>query len=621
MQSVWLLVQFLLFLLSIPLIAQTGPGGVGNSSSNEIWLIAEENCYTDAGATLGSNGSNIQQWNDISGNSNNAIQTNNVFKPNLNTNALNGFSTLTFNGTTDRILSAGVTSNSQVTILVVVQFNSLNNNNDGVIQGSPAGTAFSTAANNKSIGMWINRSNGRIWGRGVQTNNSQRNISQTTTLSTGQFYIITQDYNGSSINQFVDGSAAGTITYNNTLKSWSDFGIGRQGNESLDGDLAELIVHRVSLNSAQRIITENYLAAKYGLTLTLNDVYDEDNTINGNYDQEVTGIGRVDASNIHNDAQGTGIVRILNPTGLNDDEFLMWGHDDGLAQATETSDVPAGVQARFDRVWRVSEVNTSGTAVNVGAVDMRFDLNGLGAIIASDLRLLIDDDNDSFFNDETPISGATDLGGGIYEFQNVPGGAGGLRNNSRFTLGTSNVNQTPLPIELVFFNVKNFENRKVKLEWQTATELNNDFFTIEKSANARDWKIIQTVEGAGNSSALLNYYTIDESPYMGVSYYRLKQTDFNGEFEYSNIKSVTFNLSEKEVLHLYPNPTDYLITITGKQMNQSSIQIINSLGQNVTTSIHINTENEAILTLDLSNLSKGLYFIKTKTSSYKVYKR
>lgn len=604
-------------IVSLNIHAQTGPGGVGNPSSNELWLPVEENCYIDAGTIAGINNSNIQLWNDISGNSNNAIQTTPTFKPSLNTNALNGFSTLTFNGSTDRILSAGLTTSSQVTLFTVVQFNNLTNNNDGIIQASPAGTAFTSTTSDKSIGMWINTSNGRIWGRGVQANNVSQNISQTTTLTTGRFYIITQDYNGTSINQYVDGTLAGTVSYNNTLKDWSDFGIGRQANESLDGDLSEIIVHRVSLNSAQRIITENYLAAKYGLSLSNNDLYIQDNVANGNYDYEVAGIGRIDASNIHSDAQGRGIVRILNPSQLDDRDFLIWGHDNEIPQAIEVVDVPVGVQARFERIWRVSEVNNLGIATDVGAIDIRFDLTGLGFVSAADIRLLVDVNNNGLFIDETPIGGAIDLGGNIYQFTGVTA----IANNLRFTIGTVNSTQTPLPIGLINFNAFPINNKIVQLNWQTASEINNDYFTIERTLDGNNWQEINTVAGAEYSTSLLNYSAIDNSPYTGVSYYRLKQTDFDGQFSYSQVRSVTIESLKSSQLELYPNPTSNKITIEGEETELKNIHIYTTLGQDVTALTKRLIDTKTKLVIDLSHLSMGIYYIKTNTTSYKVIKQ
>src|SRR5690606_10594300 len=109
--------------------------------------------------------------------------------------------------------------------------------------------------------------------------------------------------------------AAGSVTYDGTLKDWSQFGIGRQAGESWNGDIAEVIVFTTELNAAQRIIIDNYLAAKYGFTLGANDIYTMDNPGNGNYDYEVAGIGR-SGSLEHTNSQGTGIVRVLNPSGL-----------------------------------------------------------------------------------------------------------------------------------------------------------------------------------------------------------------------------------------------------------------------------------------------------------------
>src|SRR5690606_2712277 len=127
------------------------------------------------GFTLGTNNQNIQQWNDISGNNNHAVQGTANFRPRLETAQANGFATVVFDGSDDRILSSGVATSNETTIFTVVKFNALTNNNDGIIQASPSGAAFSATVTDKSIGMWINTSNGNIWGRGIQSNNTQRN--------------------------------------------------------------------------------------------------------------------------------------------------------------------------------------------------------------------------------------------------------------------------------------------------------------------------------------------------------------------------------------------------------------------------------------------------------------
>ncbi len=611
----------LILFIGRTLHAQTGPGGAGNSTTNVLWLDANFSVFSDGGVTPATNTNNVQQWNDRSGNGDHASQPTVGNRPNYLTGILNGNPVLRYtSANSDRLASTNVSTGNSASVWAIASYSTLPSLNPGILQASPSGLSSSVGPSDKVVGMWVNSGAGtRVWGRGVQSNNTQSNISQVTTLSTNTYYIINNMYRSNRIDQYVNHTAAGNnTTHDGTLRSWTDVAIGSQGNEHWNGDIAEIIMFNIEVNSAQRIIIDNYLSAKYGLTLSSNDTYNQDNPAQGNYDYEVAGIGRVDASNIHNDAQGTGIVRILNPTGLGNNEFLMWGHNNGIQQATNTIDVPAGVQARFDRVWRVSERNAAGaSAVNVGNIDMTWDLNGLGAVTASDLRLLIDVNNNGNFNDDTPIAGASDLGGGIYGFN----GISGIADNLRFTLATINFSQTPLPVELIYFNAMPVENRKVKVEWKTASEINNDFFTIEKSVNILDWETVNTVDGAGNSNTHLSYSTFDNKPYSGVSYYRLKQTDFDGQFKYSPIKRVQLIYFSTESIEVYPNPTSNLITVSGIISALNEIQIINALGQDVTNLTTVSKTSESTVLIDLSQLAKGIYYLKTKTTTNSVYKK
>ena len=131
---------------------------------------------------------------------------------------------------------------------------------------------------------------------------------------------------------------------------------------------------------------------------------------------------------------------------------------------------------------------------------------------------------------------------------------------------------------------------------------------------------VKTIDGAGNSSFILKYSTIDENPYKGLSYYRLKQTDFDGQFEYSIVRSVNFENIESNNVQLYPNPTSDQIVIVGDEMELSEINIFNTLGQNMNIFTTIQ-HNEKKVTVDMSNLSTGMYYIKTKTTANKVYKQ
>lgn len=178
----------------------------------------------------------------------------------------------------------------------------------------------------------------------------------------------------------------------------------------------------------------------------------------------------------------------------------------------------------------------------------------------------------------------------------------------------------PLPIELIKFNANYVDEKYILLDWQTASESNNDYFTVERSQNGVKWGEVVSINGAGNSSDLLNYSTIDDNPYFGVSYYRLKQIDFNGKFSYSQIKSVNTNILENLKMEIFPNPADDQITITGNESDLKQVEIYNTHGQNVTALTTFNLSDKSKLLINLSNLNAGMYYIKTKTTTNKVYK-
>ena len=102
----------------------------------------------------------------------------------------------------------------------------------------------------------------------------------------------------------------------------------------------------------------------------------------------------------------------------------------------------------------------------------------------------------------------------------------------------------------------------VQLDWTTLTEINNDYFTIERSLDGINFEDILTEAGAGNSVEELDYRRFDESPKEGFNYYRLRQTDYDGRTESFNIEVVEFRGGvEVGKIKLYPNPT------SGEQLN------------------------------------------------------
>ena len=138
---------------------------------------------------------------------------------------------------------------------------------------------------------------------------------------------------------------------------------------------------------------------------------------------------------------------------------------------------------------------------------------------------------------------------------------------SWFNGGGNNAN--PLPVELLNFNAEK-NNRAVDLSWQTASEHNNDFFTVERSSDGYIFEPLTIVKGAENSNELLSYKAQDLQPLDGISYYRLKQTDFDGAVEYSDIKIV--DMEGNSNVMIYPNPSNSIVNFkSGKEISDLTI--------------------------------------------------
>ncbi len=169
----------------------------------------------------------------------------------------------------------------------------------------------------------------------------------------------------------------------------------------------------------------------------------------------------------------------------------------------------------------------------------------------------------------------------------------------------------PLPIELVYFNAT-FNGIDVDLTWSTSSEKNNDYFTVEKSKDAFNFKNILTKKGAGNSSSLLNYYAKDLYPFSETSYYRLKQTDFDGNSTYSKSVSVNFKVnSSLEIISINKeSENSYNACIKSGEIN-FDLQIINMTGKIVFSSEHNSLETSVMkINFDTHNFEKGIYLLK-----------
>ena len=285
--------------------------------------------------------------------------------------------------------------------------------------------------------------------------------------------------------------------------------------------------------------------------------------------------------------------------------------------------------------------------------DDDFDLDGSMVVTGdTDVDGVLTLDNGAYFETNNLIVSAKDLDGptsgtkaevqingtgstpGSKDFQNrldVCGSCPGCNSNGAvvFTTNCPNTNLTvltptapsyvdppeddcapgiTLPIELLVFDTKPL-NQDVALYWVTATEINNDYFTVERSQDAVSWERVFNVNGAGNSTQTITYNGLDKNPYLGTSYYRLKQTDFDGKFAYSHIVAVNF-LGVKGGVSIYPNPAkNFFEFIYTQETNKLDLQIRDVQGRVVFNESYNNLAPDVAISVNTSTLASGVYTV------------
>ena len=162
----------------------------------------------------------------------------------------------------------------------------------------------------------------------------------------------------------------------------------------------------------------------------------------------------------------------------------------------------------------------------------------------------------------------------------------------------------PLPVKLIRFAAIAVGNT-VNLFWSTASETNNDYFTIERTKDGISIEEVIKIQGAGNSNTILHYSAIDNNPYLGKSYYRLMQTDFDGKFTYSNFLTVNFEKLYDFII--YPNPFKTSITVSlndASQIENCELKIYNSMGIEVMKK----SITKQLTSIETCILPAGVYF-------------
>ncbi|MEO6882536.1 MAG: T9SS type A sorting domain-containing protein [Bacteroidia bacterium] len=421
------------------------------------------------------------------------------------------------------------------------------------------------------------------------------------------------------------------------------------------GLIAETVFYPATLTAAQTNKVESYLSVKYGLTLGGNGAttmaYTSPNATTiwaagTGYHYNVTGIGAdvaleglnqpksITTGNTISDVISMANSNYAAPVTMADGTYLIWGNNDSALYAGGSKKfsslwmVPVGtpiythggpstaIYDQIQRVWRTQKTGAPAGNVII-AVDMSQVMGpgGLGTNANADVVLLVD--NNAKFGDGsageytiTPNAGYPATSGTIYfsvpysDFSAV----------GYFTIGSINQAAAPLPISLLSFTGA-CNNGVTTLNWSTASETNNHYFTIQSTVDGSNWTNVATIPGAGTTTQTKNYFfTLNET--SGTNYYRLSQTDYDGNTVSFNTIDVTCSGNAEKSWVVFPNPTNGQFTLQlngGMEKDVQSIQIYNVLGQELFSVSADNTVIQAIQNIDLSRFSKGMYFVKVQT--------
>ncbi len=181
-----------------------------------------------------------------------------------------------------------------------------------------------------------------------------------------------------------------------------------------------------------------------------------------------------------------------------------------------------------------------------------------------------------------------------------------------------------LPIELISFEA-NVNNEQVDLKWVTASETNNDYFIVERSVDAKTWEEVMMSSGAGNSNQTLEYFETDYQPLTGISYYRLKQIDFDSKYSYSNIVPVRFikDNTDDGLISLFPSPVlvGGTVHVEFKNIYETELLLVlrDIKGREFYSKVVVDIENGKLIGVPIEKeIPAGIYLI-TATSENQMY--
>ena len=371
------------------LYSQTGPGGVGSTATNGLWLRADDISQAD--------NSGVSAWVGASNYSHVASPGDSNDTPLFfNTSALNNMPIVRFDGIANQLVipDADILDDTQgISYYTVLRPNNLNGAARGVL--GKRITSGDLIDYSYTWFFW----NGNNLVLDVETQNNRFGTSSVFVNNTN--YILSWDFDGtkalaerSRIRNGSEVDVASNETSTAIGNSNKDLVIGALNynyGTYLGADYAEIIQFSYALNNTEHIIVQNYLSAKYDIAITTNNLYTQDDNANGDFDFNVAGIGQETSSDNHIDSKGSGIIRINTPSALSDGDYLFWGEETNHS-STYTFSTSTDYVERIDSKWRVSKTDNLGVDLGTVSVSVKeSDLDLTNKQDCASLKLVVSD--------------------------------------------------------------------------------------------------------------------------------------------------------------------------------------------------------------------------------------
>jgi hypothetical protein len=559
----------------------------------------------------------VSSWYDQSGNSRDAVQATIASQPRIMNAGV-----IDKNGTVPAIYFAGSPQNlvaplssSTYPVSISILGNTSGNSSNGAFVklgtnvnagqggiaigiGNSGGTFDNSGTSVIGLKEWVN------WSPSNPNVNYPSNPFTSTTIQQSGSGGMTTYLNGTNVPL---NNAAGTVSTSIT-GSLLIGGYTSGTNRFANVKESEVIVFSSALSNTQRTLIETQQSAYYNVTVSTNKYTPPTST---SYNLYVNGVGRESATDSVAGTKSTvGMGFIIGQTAtdfLKDNgDYLTSGINCPTSFATSTLNLPGTIVQRWYNDWYVNKTDVN---ANNGTISFFFDFNDYGTAtlpgVPANYELLSRSTSAGAFS---IVAGTTKSVVGHRVLFSVD--ASNIPTNFYYTIGTKNTSTSPLPIELLSFDVI-CENYKVNIYWSVATESSNDHFSIERTSDGINYETIGIIKGAGTSSERKNYSYTDDLPLNGVAYYRLKQTDFNGREKAYN-PSVVACQGLNEGIKIYPNPNNGSFMLEGVKLN-SGITICNTIGVIVFDQKNVPSKQE----IDISNLPDGIYFVIVEDNSDK----